>query len=323
MIENCKAIDGSNAAKPVETGKLTKAPDTTKMVTEELKVKEIIEEVIPKKVTIKQIRKSGLPVEAGHDGEYRYTGTSEFLAPQFKRGTKELLTGLTPQQERDLEKRLNLPGQSEKTPQGTLSRYNSDFWATFKMEMPKGGRTLNVSDDPWDELTWRVLRAHQEVANDEEDRRINGFARYVMTSEEEEAEVINKGARVKRRAYVKFGNMSSSEMKDFLRVWNHTRRSGIKVTEDTKISLVEAAITTVVEDSPQEFLDTLEDDTYKSRIFLRKCMDANLIKQIGNKYGLQGGDVLGYTLDQTVEYLMNKDNQEVILSLKARLEANK
>jgi len=282
-------------------------------------------EVVPKKVSIKQIRRSGLPVPEDHDGAYRFTGASEFLCPQFKRGTKELVTGLTPKQERDLEKKLNLPGVSEKLPQGTLSRYNMEFWGKFKIEIPKGGRVFNLEENPWDELSWRVLCAHQEVAKDEDERLINGFARYLLASEEEEAVSANKKFSVKKTAYSKYGNLSSEEQKDFLRVWSHTHKTGnVTVNENTKASMIEAAIGQIIEEEPQEFLDLLQSENYKTRVFFKKCLDKGLInKGRGNKYTLPGGDILGYTLEDTVDFLANPTNQEVVLSLKARLEAGK
>jgi len=262
-------------------------------------------EVVPKKVSIKQIRRSGLPVPEDHDGAYRFTGASEFLCPQFKRGTKELVTGLTPKQERDLEKKLNLPGVSEK--------------------LPQGGRVFNLEENPWDELSWRVLCAHQEVAKDEDERLINGFARYLLASEEEEAVSANKKFSVKKTAYSKYGNLSSEEQKDFLRVWSHTHKTGnVTVNENTKASMIEAAIGQIIEEEPQEFLDLLQSENYKTRVFFKKCLDKGLInKGRGNKYTLPGGDILGYTLEDTVDFLANPTNQEVVLSLKARLEAGK
>ena len=279
-------------------------------------------ELKPSKVTIKQIRKSGLPVEAGHDGEYRFSRAEEWLTVQFKRGTKELVTGLTSADEAYFANKLALPGKSDKLPQGTLSRYNMDFWAKFKIKIPAGGKTLNLND-PHDELEYKVLLAHSEVANSEEDRLYNGFARYVLHSEEDAAVETNKRVNLKKRAYMKFSSMSADEMKDFLRVWNHTHPVRSGTTDSTKSSIIEAAIGTIIEENSQEFLDTLSDEGYRTRVFLKRCIENQIIKQSNTKYMLPGGDVLGYSLEQTVDFLKNPDNQEVVLTLKSKVEANK
>lgn len=277
-------------------------------------------ELVPTKVTIKQVRKSGLPVEAGHDGEYRFTGTAEWLTVQYKRGTKELKTGLTEEDEVYFCKKLNLPGKSEKLPQGTLSRFNMDFWGKFKIVIPKGGKVLNLSD-PHDELEYKVLLAHDEVANSEEDRLYNGFARYVLHSEEDTAIDINKKISLKKRAYTKYSSMSVDEMKDFLRVWNHTHPVRSGTTDSTKNWIIEAAVGTIIEEETQEFLDVLSDEGYKTRVFLKKCIENDIVKQSNTKYSLPGGDTLGFSLEQTIDYLRNPDNQELVLSLKSKLEA--
>ena len=156
------------------------------------KAKEI-EKLIPKKVTLKASRKHGWLPE-NHDGAFRFTNTAEHLTIQRDRYTKLLNTGLTPEDESRLEKALGLE-------KGKLSKY-SDYWDTFKIVIPKDGVVLQPASSPTDEVAWRVMCAHQEVANTLSDKR-TGFERYVMHSEEEEAENINKEINIKLEAYKK------------------------------------------------------------------------------------------------------------------------
>ncbi len=106
-------------------------------------------EVGNKTVTVKPVKRSGwLPV--GHDGEYRFTGTGVgFSGPEMETKTRQLKTGLTETEERDLEKKLNL------TP-GSLTRHNKDYWASFTFMIPKEGITLYL-DNPKDFIIFKII----------------------------------------------------------------------------------------------------------------------------------------------------------------------
>lgn len=278
-----------------------------------------VESVKPTKVYVKQFRRNSWLPE-GHDGEFRYTGTTETLTVQNRRGTKELITGLTNEVQRDLETRLNLPGASEKLPQGTLSRHNVAFWSTFRIAIPKEGKVLNVAEDPWHELEWRVLLAHQEVAKSEAEKLYTPFARYVLTSDEEEAATVNRTIKIKSRAYAKFRELTTENMKDFLRVYGGTHELNMKISDKSSTTaFIEASVGKIVEEYPERFLDIAEDPSFKTRNFIYKCIEYNLIKKDRTKYALFGGDIIGYTTSQAVDYFNDKANQEVVATLKARL----
>lgn len=274
---------------------------------------------LPKSVQIRQFRRNAWLPE-GHDGEFRYDKTAEFLTVQNKRGSDQLITGLTPEVQKALELKLNLPGSTEKMPLGTLSSHNKAYWGKFRIRIPQEGKTLNVADNPMDELEWRVLLVHQEVANSEEDKINTPFARYVLTSDEQAAEQTNKKIRLKSKAYGRFREMTTESMKDFLRIYGTTHNIQTKMGDDTNIAFIEAETGRVVEEHPDRFLDILEDDSFKSKVFIYKCVEKGLIIKQGTKYTLIGGDVLGFTITETINYLANPNNSEVVLTLKNRLE---
>tara|TARA_X000001388_G_scaffold75724_3_gene71196 strand:- start:620 stop:1465 length:846 start_codon:yes stop_codon:yes gene_type:complete len=267
------------------------------------------ESVIAKDIiTLKPIKRNGwLPED--HDGSIRYSKCFERLTVQAAKGSGVLNTGLNEEDELRLENKMNMSP-------GTLSRYNKDYWNMFKVDVPSEGLQLHL-DNPEDELKYLVLRSHQRVANSEMERFDTPFAEYVMTSDEQEAKMENKKSKLKRKAYKVFSAMNTAEMKDVLKVMG--KRAG----NDASVDFVESQLDKIVSDNPQEFLTTVEDPTFKMRAFIDDCVSARVLVKNGTKYVLPGGDVVGYTLEQTIEYLQNPDNQEVYLDLKGKLSIGK
>ena len=260
------------------------------------------------KVTLKPIKKHGwLPDD--HDGSLRYSKCFERLTVQAMKGTGVLNTGLTESDERRLEKKMHMAS-------GTLSKYNKDYWTMFRIDVPKEGITLDTNN-PEEEVKYLVLKAHQRVANSEMERFDTPFAEYVMTSVEQEAKMENKKSKLKRRAYKVFSNMSTTEMADVLKVMG--KRAG----DEASIDFIESQLDKIVTEDPQEFINTVEDPTFKMRAFIDDCISSRVLVKSGTKYQLPGGDVVGYTLEQTIEYLKNPDNQEVYLDLKGKLSISK
>ena len=270
--------------------------------------KESVVNNTPDKVTLKPIKRNGwLPED--HDGAIRYSKCFERLTVQATRGTGVLQTGLTEEDERRLEKKMNMST-------GTLSRYNKDYWTMFRVDVPKEGQILDLAF-PEDELKYLVLKAHQRVANSEMERFDSPFAEYVMTSEEQEAKVVNKKSKLKRKAYKVFSAMSTTEMKDVLKVLG--KRAG----DDSSVDFVESQLDKIVTEDPQNFLNTVEDPTFAMRAFIDDCISSRVLVKNGTKYQLPGGDVVGYALEQTIEYLQNPSNQEVYLDLKGKMAIGK
>jgi len=260
------------------------------------------------KVTLKPIKKHGwLPDD--HDGSLRYSKCFERLTVQAIKGTGVLNTGLTEEDELRLEKKMHMSP-------GTLSKYNKDYWTMFRIDVPKEGITLDTNN-PEEEVKYLVLKAHQRVANSEMERFDSPFAEYVMTSEEQEAKVENKKSKLKRKAYKVFSNMNTTEMKDVLKVMG--KRAG----DDASVDFVESQLDKIVTDDPQNFLTTVEDPTFAMRAFIDDCIASRVLVKNGTKYQLPGGDTVGYTLEQTIEYLKNPDNQEVYLDLKGKMSVGK
>jgi hypothetical protein len=272
------------------------------------KTKTMIE--IPSKVTITQYRKTGW-VDGAPDGEYQYTNTATVLSVQRDKKTGILNTGLEKEDEIRLERALGLNT-------GTLSK-TSSFWDQnkFNIRIGKGGITLSPKSSPMDEIKWRVMLVHTDIANSDKTKSDWAFSRYVMSSEEEAVKETNKTINTKLEAFKEFSSMSEQGYKDFLLAY------GKRIDSNSSIDFLKSEVGKLVDTEPQAFLDLIKGSDYKYKIFLRKLIDKGLVRESGGKYTLIGGEVLGFSFGQAIDFLLDPKNQDSVVSLKGQLTAVK
>lgn len=263
------------------------------------------------KVHVKPITKTWLP--EGHDGEVRYTGCAEYLCVPFDMQTRRLKTGLTKEDEERLEQVLKLE-------KGTLSAYNNAFWGDFKsaIRIDKNGLVLDI-DNPKDEIIYKNLLAHPDVANSEEemDGENAPYYKYLITSEEIAAKVKNERYKTKRDAYKMFGKTTTANLRNFLKL------AGKKADESSTPDFVESEVCEIIERDPQQFIDIMSDKDFDMKVFVYDCIGIRSVIKKGPKYLINGGDQIGMSLEETVSYLKDPMNQDVYLSLKSKLDTKK
>jgi hypothetical protein len=67
----------------------------------------------------------------------------------------------------------------------------------------------------------------------------------------------------------------------------------------------------------------VKSNDYKYKIFLRKLIDKGIVRENGGKYTLIGGEVLGFSFDQAIDFMLKPENHETMVSLKGQLQAAK
>ncbi len=274
-------------------------------------------EVIEKKETVlalKPIVRNGwLP--KGHDGEYQFTGCETWKVPPKSASTGQRQTGLTAEDEARLEKALKLSP-------GSLSKYNEDYWANYKIKIPKEGKMLYM-ENPKDELDALVLKAHPHIANSAMEVADSPGASHFLTSVNAEAEVNNAKEKAERSAVKRYGQLSSAEMIDVLRVYAlSSGKATAKITKSTPVDLIETTLYNKLKEDPDEFLRILEDPNFKTRVLIDKLVSAKVLIRSGSKYIVHGGDSIGATLQDTIDFIDDPRNQDVKLSLMSKLEAS-
>lgn len=266
-----------------------------------------------KAITVKPIIRQGwLP--KGHDGEYRFTGTEVGFQPEMDTSTRQLKTGLTEEDERRLEKEMHLPV-------GTLNKYNKDFWGTKLFKIPKEGKTYFL-DNPSDELEYKVLSKWSKIAPSKIAIADCPDAMFYLSNVEDEAKLENVKANNEMRAAKLFGQLSQTEMVNVLKIYTQLEgKSTGKVSKDTSLDVISATLYKKLKADPTEFLRIKEDPSFNTRVSIDDFISNRVLTKSGAKYLITGGDVIGHTLEQTIDYLSDPRNQDTLLTLNQKLAA--
>lgn len=202
---------------------------------------------------------------------------------------------------------------------------NDNFWRSFKVKLNKDTKKLDLSN-PKDYLTYLVLRANYlHIAPNENVANKRATYRYIMTSETFETEKQANSADKAIRAYMELGKIVEDKqaMYNFLKVY------GKKVSPQSKIDFFVAEIKKIIEEDIDSFLRIIEDkENYELKLLIANAVEIGAIKLDKRKYSLPGGDPLCEvgeipTLENTIKFLKYKGNQELLMTLKARVENTK
>ena len=268
------------------------------------------ERIVLDKVHIKPIIKEGwLP--KGHDGEIRYTACYSQLMPIYDSSSRSYRTGLTEKETKDLEKDLRMES-------GTLSPYNEEYWSDYRRgaRLTNEGLILNPNflEDKI-KLAW--LSQHPSVAQSEDSKYDEPDYEFVITSQVQEAKVRNVKRNLLKVAYKKVGELSLEEKTDVLKLY------GKKIDKTTSPELIEDYIDTMIEDTPQTFLDIVEDPDFKTKILIKEAIQCKALVLEGSKYKLNGGDIIAHDIDEAVSYINDPQNATTKKSLVAKTKIAK
>jgi hypothetical protein len=279
-------------------------------------------DAITGKYTVKSVRKTWLNHLNPNDDEGRifdraiYSYTVE-LDSDLKGAVN---TGLTPQEQHAFEEALNYT-------KGSLSPFNlkkvnkdsGEFsWANFRINVPSQGLVLDADRSVLDKLRIKILRAGSKVAESTAEYQINPV-RYelLLVSEESEAKVSKKIADTKKKAYLKFSDMSLQDMIDFLSVYDEGK---YRANNDSTPDWIESQVSKVVDSEPDKFLELLDAPHYKTMIFLFKCINRNIVRRVGSRYLTYSDEVIGNTLAEAVMNLQDENYQSMKISLQTKLD---
>ena len=252
--------------------------------------------LIEKKVILKSLKKTS------------WSGFSRF--PKCKdtvivrHGRDGYNTGLTNEEQSELE---NLLGLSK----GKLSNY-SDYWENFVINIYDKNIELDLNK-PKDMLDYKIFLESSKVANSEDTRSQWPKAQYILYDKNADAKKANIKVKAKKAAWVKFSRMDINDMKQILKLM------GRKVT-DIGDEIIENTLESIVEETPEEFNKIIDIDHFEERIMIEDLLAINVLRKQGTKY-LYGDDVLGYTLDEAITYLVDPANQELLIIFKNKLDS--
>ena len=197
-----------------------------------------------------------------------------------------------------------------------------NFWRSdrrARVVLTKEGMQLNLNL-PLNMLHYLILMANKSLVSPSYDNR-NDKATYEFMIVDE-SKVTSKRieeASVKADAFSKFAEITRSKTSTIGFIKSLGRTVPATATEDW----LKAEVLNVIENSPKAFLEIVNHPQYNDRIFVQEAVEAGAIIRKGDKrYTLDNGVELG-DLQDTINYVMDPENQEVKMRLKAKVELTK
>jgi len=272
----------------------------------------------PKKVKVVPIKRArGMVKDPSHIAYFMMPGiTNEFTVPRSRMGS--LVTVLSSEEQKELEKAMGLD-------EGTLSphRQKNNFWTSKKAVVKLSDKTYQLDlSNPEDYIRYKILLSNRDlVAPDESSKFDKATYIYYITSEEERIDArVSKSKKIKR-AYQQALALeeSKTKLRDFLIVYG--RRPADTLSKDALI----AEIDNIIEHDVDGFLATCDDPLFNEKLILLKAVRYGFVKKEGTKFLLPTGDMLcnkgeSPTLVTAAKYIASPENQEILLTLTAKIE---
>lgn len=266
-------------------------------------------------VIVKPIQRSGwLP--PNHDGATRFSGTKVFLVPDKNTQTRQIITGLSDEDEAYFEKKLRLTS-------GTLSRYNEEYWGKYWIPLDKSDRILDLNN-PKDALDHLVLKSNSRVAQNLSEVNDKQEALYVLVGVEEEAQTENTKNKEKLRAIKILTGLSKDKMLGVLKIYAQVGgKPDGRPDRNSSSDFIEDKTFKKLEEDPSEFIRIATDPDFDTKVLIDDCISKRILVKTGSKYSLHGGDTIGMDLQTTIDYINDPHNQDMKIAIKQKLEAAK
>jgi len=225
-------------------------------------------------------------------GVGRYRNCHDVLRSYYTRSGR-LYTGLT---EADAE-RLGKLLTKDLSP-------GSEFWPEWA-GIRVGSKDLYFNtDDPMDEMRYLFLKNHKRVASSIFERK--STADYVLIDKEEQAKESNVFNKLKRRASSEFDRLSAEDIRQCLRLYGQNASNmGNEQAENVLYDIIDG--------NPSKFLEIWVDNKHREIDYLiETAVSKNILRKTKNVYRY-GSDIIGHSLEDTVNYLLNPKNQDLKL----------
>lgn len=201
---------------------------------------------------------------------------------------------------------------------------DKNFWRTDirgRVTLTKEGLRLNLNNSV-DMLKYLILMSNKSAISPSYDERVlKATYEFMMV---DEAKVIVKQieeAEVEAKAWVKYAEITGSSKSTISFIKSLGRVIPATAIEDK--DWLKGEVLKVLKADPVKFLEIVNHPQYNERIFVQEAIDAGaIIRKSDKRYTLDNGIELG-DLTETVNYLLDAENQETKLRINARIELTK
>jgi hypothetical protein len=272
-----------------------------------------------KKVSVKIVDKYRTGFSKDSDGRSLYTGCKQiFQAPTNE--NDRLLPILTEDEQRWFEEKMGLQ-------KGELAFGNKEksYWRNFRVTLDKKDKILDLTDYE-DFLSYKVLLASKNIANNKDSVNVLQHTFYMVTDEEELEDNSRLSDRYEEASRL-FNAIAKSDRKmaNVLRIMGKTVVSGAstKWLKSELVKIIEQKAKVVGQLNMDDFIRSASDKDIDTRIFILDALEIGEIYQEGSTYKLRAGDIIGYDFSQAITFFNNPKNQQIKLLIEDRINNNK
>jgi hypothetical protein len=199
------------------------------------------------------------------------------------------------------------------------SEADKNFWRSDRrgrVVITKEGMTLNLNQS-LDMLKYLILISNRMLISPSYDERtLKATYEFMIVDESKVTSQKLEEANVKSQAYIKFAEVTNSRAS----IIGFIKSLGRTIPATASDEWLKGEVLNVVDNSPKYFLEVVDHPQYNERIFVQEAIEAGAIIRKGEKrYVLDNGAELG-DLNDTINYLLNPDNQESKMRIKGKIE---
>ena len=279
-----------------------------------------------KTIEVRPIKRTRPFFKADHDGAFMFSGTyKEYTLPYINDTRSYANPFESPEEQEEFERVLQLaPGAL------SINNRNSDFWSTFKVQLSKEGKVLDLNY-PMHVLEYRVLKANtKRICPNWEDRNRNSAYEFALIDKDVEEVNDIKDAERNLRAMELFIKMrkSNKKMYDILRVL------GKKLPKEASVNtsqLIKEIDQIIAEKSKvggvlniDDFIEAAEDPKLSLKVFVLDAIEIGEIEVSKGVYKIASSQTaIGRNLSEAVDYFDSIKGREDKLLIEQRLEMAK
>lgn len=209
---------------------------------------------------------------------------------------------------------------------GDLNFYdkNNSFWKSFRVGVPNEGKVFDLSD-ALENLQFRILKLYKTIIAPSWDERTahNGYIFAIVEEGYKEKEKASKVDKLKE-AYTFYGTIQEDKNKlsHVLKAYGVSKNEEKLVPKTRKHEWLKAEVGKIIEQDIDGFIAISKDPDFDWKVLVHCALEARaLIKPSKSAYALPGGDVIGKGIEETISYLKDPENNSVLTTIKARIEA--
>jgi hypothetical protein len=228
----------------------------------------------------------------------KYKNCYDYLTPYWTR-SGNTYTGLTAEDAQRLGSML-----------GINLFPSSKYWDNFFVRVGADDVFLET-EDPLDEIKYLFLKNHRRIKTSLFEHKAT--ADYLLINKDEEAKRENLFNKAKVDAIYEFKRMSLTDMRKCLRLFGQNG-------ENVSGEVVENSMFKIVEANPSLFLEKwVNNKNREIEVVIEQAISRNIIRRNKNVYKF-GSEVIGYSLQEVIDFLNTPKNQDIKLSILSSID---